>query len=218
MPPAVNHNPKHASMIFDYPDAQVVHKDPLLCSIDNFVTDKEAAHLIDSAKDKLAQALVSSAKSGVKSAGRTGMNCWLPHTQDPTVKALVQRVCDLVKLPASHAESVQMIYYGETQEYRPHFDAWDPNTDRGQRCMSKGGQRILTCLMYLNTPEKGGGTTFPKIDTQVDAQKGRIVIFHNCHKNTIERHPHSLHGGMPVLSGEKWACNLWFRDLSLRPG
>lgn len=205
----------HASMTFSYPGATVIHQDPLLCSIDDFVTDQEAAHLIEAAKDKLAQALVSSAKSGVKSAGRTGMNCWLPHTHDPTVKALVQRVCDLVKLPASHAESIQMIYYGETQQYKPHFDAWDPSTDRGQRCMAKGGQRILTCLMYLNTPEQGGATTFPKLECEVQAVKGRMVIFHNCHKNTIERHPHSLHGGMPVLAGDKWACNLWFRDLDL---
>lgn len=215
---AVVHAQMHASMAFEYSGAKVIHPDPLLCTIDDFVTQDEAAHLIASAKDKLAEALVSSAKSGVKSAGRTGMNCWIPHTQDPTVKSLVSRVCNLVKLPACHAESIQMIYYGETQEYKPHFDAWDPSTDRGQRCMAKGGQRILTCLMYLNTPAKGGGTIFPKLQTQVEAQQGRMVIFHNCHKNTIERHPHSLHGGMPVVSGDKWACNLWFRDLELRRG
>lgn len=208
--------PMHRSMCTTYEGATIVAEAPLVCSIDDFVSDQEGSHLMETARDKLAQALVSSAKSGVKSPGRTGMNCWIPHRQDPTVQGLVERVCELVKLPRSHAESIQMIYYGKDQQYKPHFDAWDPSTERGQRCMAKGGQRILTCLMYLNTPAKGGGTIFPKLDTEVEARKGRIVIFHNCHPNTINRHPHSLHGGMPVLEGEKWACNLWFRDQDLK--
>lgn len=203
-------------MKFEYAGSKVHHAEPLLCSIDDFVSDKQAAHLIDSAKDKLAQALVSSAKEGVKSAGRTGMNCWIRHDNDPIVQELVDKVCALVAIPSQHAESIQMIYYGQDQQYKPHFDAWDGQTERGQRCMAKGGQRLLTCLMYLNTPEKGGGTIFPKLDMQIEAKKGRMVMFHNCHPNTIERHPHSLHGGMPVLGGEKWACNLWFRDQALR--
>ena len=29
----------------------------------------------------------------------------------------------------------------------------------------------------------------------------------------LTRHPKSLHGGSPVWGGEKWACNLWFRQL-----
>lgn len=208
----------HRSLSTQYEGAEILARDPLVCTIDNFVSDQESAHLIASAKDKLAQALVSSAKEGVKSAGRTGMNCWIPHKQDVVVKALVQRVCDLVKLPRENAESIQMIYYGQDQQYKPHFDAWDPNTDRGQRCMARGGQRLVTCLMYLNTPNEGGGTIFPKLETEVKAQKGRIVIFHNCHVDTIERHPHSLHGGMPVIAGEKWACNLWFRAQDLGRG
>lgn len=206
----------HQKMSFAYQGASTLHDAPLLCTLDAFVSDQEASHLIALAKDKLAQALVSSAKSGVKSAGRTGMNCWIRHETDNVVGSLVDRVCDLVKLPRNHAESIQMIYYGQDQQYKPHFDAWDPNTERGQRCMAKGGQRLLTCLMYLNTPTKGGGTIFPKLDKEVQAQKGRIVIFHNCHPNSIDRHPHSLHGGMPVIEGEKWACNLWFRDNPLR--
>jgi prolyl 4-hydroxylase len=28
----------------------------------------------------------------------------------------------------------------------------------------------------------------------------------------MTRHPKSLHGGSPVWGGQKWACNLWFRQ------
>jgi len=33
---------------------------------------------------------------------------------------------------------------------------------------------------------------------------------------TDSRHPLSLHGGQPVLVGEKWAANLWFRERDYR--
>jgi len=73
--------------------------------------------------------------------------------------------------------------------------------------MVKGGQRMVTCLLYLDEPEEGGATSFPNLDMEVIARKGRMLLFHNCHPNSIIRHPDSLHVGMSVLSGEKWACN-----------
>jgi prolyl 4-hydroxylase len=39
--------------------------------------------------------------------------------------------------------------------------------------MSKGGQRMVTCLLYLNDVEKGGGTSFPRLDMEVRAKKGQ---------------------------------------------
>ena len=73
---------------------------------------------------------------------------------------------------------------------------------------------MITCLLYLNDVEQGGGTSFPKLDMEVRARKGRMLLFHNCHADSTIRHPDSLHGGMPVLKGEKWACNFWFRESS----
>ena len=31
-------------------------------------------------------------------------------------------------------------------------------------------------------------------------------------------HPDSLHAGKPVLAGEKWAANLWFRERQTASG
>jgi len=124
----------------------------------------------------------------------------------------------VVGIGLEYAESLQVVHYAETQEYAPHYDAWDAGTERGQRCMAKGGQRMVTCLLYLNEPEEGGGTSFPNLDMEVRARKGRMLLFHNCHPNSVIRHPDSLHGGMPVLSGEKWACNFWFREREYQTG
>ena len=45
--------------------------------------------------------------------------------------------------------------------------------------------------------------------------KGDVLIFHNCIEGTTEINPNVLHGGSPVISGEKWAVNLWFRESAI---
>lgn len=72
---------------------------------------------------------------------------------------------------------------------------------------------MVTCLLYLNDVAEGGGTAFPNLDMEIRPKKGRMLLFHNCHQGSTVIHPDSLHGGLPVLKGEKWACNFWFREL-----
>jgi len=193
-------------------NGQLLSIDPLLCVFDDFVNDEEIAHLLQASATLLAPALVTGPADGVPSKRRTGRNCWIPHKHDPIIAALCERVSALAGLPLLQAESLQLIHYDENQEYAPHYDAWDADTEAGQRCMKRGGQRLITCLLYLNDVPEGGGTTFPKLKLEVAARKGRMVLFHNCILGSSVRHINSLHGGMPVLNGEKWACNLWFRE------
>lgn len=195
-----------------YETGNKVNDDPLVVVFEDFLDAREIEALTMAAEAKLKQALVSSAEAGVESPGRTGRNCWIPHNLNDVIARLSLRVSEIVGLPLEHAESLQVVHYENGQQYAPHYDAWDAATERGQRCMARGGQRLLTCLMYLNEPELGGGTSFPKLDMEVRARKGRMLLFHNCHSNTTIRHPDSLHGGMPVIEGEKWACNFWFRE------
>ena len=65
--------------------------------------------------------------------------------------------------------------------------------------------------------KEGGGTGFPELGITVPAKKGDVVVFHNTLSNAADTrpkiHPRSLHaGGMPVIKGEKWMVNLWFRE------
>ncbi len=195
-----------------YNIGQQVNDEPIVYVFEDFLQDHETSALIAAAQANLQRAVVSDDKAGKISTGRTGQNCWVRHRQTEVIAALCDRISKLVNIPLTHAESLQVIHYAETQEYRPHFDAWDAGTERGKRCMERGGQRLVTCLLYLNDVEAGGGTCFPKLDMEVRAIKGRMVLFHNCHTGTALRHPASLHGGLPVEAGEKWACNLWFRE------
>ncbi|MEM9091452.1 MAG: 2OG-Fe(II) oxygenase [Cyanobacteria bacterium P01_F01_bin.53] len=197
-----------------YETGRLLNEEPGVYVLEDFLSDTEITSLVEAGNLKLQRALVSTDASGVVSKGRTGRNCWIPHDHSPTIRSLAKRISQLVELPLCNAESFQLIHYFQTQKYSAHYDAWEADTERGKRCMARGGQRLVTCLLYLNDVEKGGGTCFPKLDLEVAAKRGRMVIFHNCFAGTNVRHPNSLHGGMPVELGEKWACNLWFREKS----
>jgi prolyl 4-hydroxylase len=193
---------------------QQVADDPLVQVIDEFVTDHERQHVVSLAHGNTKEALVSAVGDAKVSDGRTGSVAWIRHDQTVVVRGLVKRVSNLVGIPVRHAESLQVVHYAETQEYKPHFDAYDLNTEKGKQRTARGGQRLVTALMYLNQVEDGGATIFPKLELEVEARPGRIVIFHNIGDHSaadMTRHPRSLHGGSPVWGGEKWACNLWFR-------
>lgn len=196
----------------EYALSHELHQEPLVAILEDFVTPQEVDSLVGAAESQLQRAYVSSDKQGVTSAGRTGSNCWIKHHHNPVISGLSQRVSALVGIPLVNAESLQVIHYGEAQEYAAHYDAWTPDTERGQRCMTRGGQRLVTCLLYLNDVQGGGGTGFPNLKLTVAARKGRLLVFHNCYPDTNQRHPDSLHGGLPVEQGEKWACNFWFRE------
>ncbi|MCA9657755.1 MAG: 2OG-Fe(II) oxygenase [Myxococcales bacterium] len=192
------------------PTADVLHEKPLIFSVDDLLDEEVCEHIISLAAPKRRRAEVSGAQSGRKSAGRTNDVVWVPHDATPTTARISAALADLVGLPLHHAESLQVIAYEVGQEYRSHFDAYDLSTPRGQRCCARGGQRLATLLAYLCDVEAGGATAFPKLDLKVAPKRGRVLVFHNCHKDTDTRHPDSLHAGCPVERGTKWAFNLWF--------
>ena len=181
---------------------------------DNFVTEEECKHFINLAKNEIMeQSKVAGQSEGFKSEGRSGTNCWVLHDKTPTTLEIAKRISNLVNIPLKYAESFQVIHYDEAQEYRPHYDGWKHDgSEKSYRMMKNKGQRLCTCLVYLNTPEEGGATVFPKLDKEVTAEQGKLLYFSNVEQNTHILHPNSLHGGAPVIQGEKWAFNLWFRE------
>jgi prolyl 4-hydroxylase len=56
---------------------------------------------------------------------------------------------------------------------------------------------------------RGGGTFFPDVPLEVRARKGVAVYFGY---RTPEPSSRTLHAGLPVIEGEKWAAVKWFRQ------
>ncbi len=191
----------------------ILHNDPYIYCVNNFIDNNTANHIINIAKPLMEKALVSSNKQGIISNGRTNTNCWIKHNHDEIFLSLGKKIAKIVKIPLENAEAFQIIHYEKDQEYKQHYDAWDfDNSEKSIRNMKFGGNRICTALCYLNNIEEGGGTKFTLLDKQVNAEKSKLLIFYNVYEGTNKKHHLSEHAGMPVIKGEKWAFNLWFRE------
>ena len=185
---------------------------PIIYVVKRFLSDEECKAFIEVGKDKVERSTVISDGEHEVHASRTSYNCWVPHDANEIVHESSKRFSILAKMPINNAEQYQLVFYGPGNEYKPHFDAFDKNTEEGRNNWFPGGQRVLTALAYLNDVEEGGETDFPDVGVSIKPNKGDVVIFHNCIEGTSDIHPKALHGGSPVIKGEKWAVNLWFRQ------
>ncbi len=200
-----------------YRGTTVLNEAPMVAVIDEVLDTSQCRAFIELARASMQRAKVSLEDESGFVEGRTGSNTWLAYDKFEAAREFGERISALVGMPLDNAEAIQVIHYGPGQKYGAHFDAYELGTEKGRRCCKYGGQRLVTCLVYLNDVEEGGGTRFPKLDVRVSPQAGRMVIFHNVDPADYSQpHPASLHGGEPVQSGEKWAMNIWFHQATMR--
>ena len=189
---------------------------PILYVVDDFLSNDECNAFIDASSGKLEESTVVSAEKEIKHKNRTSKNCWIAHDANDQVHEVSKRLSILVQMPIRNAEQYQLVFYKVGAEYKPHYDAFNYETDIGKKYWEPGGQRMITVIAYLNDVEDGGGTNFPNLGVTIPAKKGNVLVFHNALESTSTIHPkvnpQSLHAGMPVIKGEKWMVNLWFRE------
>ena len=195
---------------------EILHHDPMVYVVERFLSDKECDLFKEIASNDMKRSKVSGFdkeknRRGLLDNRRTSSHSWIQHSYDKTTTDVALRISELVQVPITHAEAYQILHYSDSQEYQAHHDTFDPSVKDYQHYLKNGGQRIITAIAYLNNVKKGGETSFPSIDRIITPQKGKIVVFQNCYKGTDKPHPDSLHGALPVIKGEKWAFNLWFR-------
>lgn len=157
-----------------------------------------------------------SGPAGVIDQRRTSLGMFVPLApKDQVIRRIEKRISQVTCIPEEHGESIQILYYSVGAEYQPHFDYFDPATPGGLAHFNRGGQRVATFLVYLNTPEEGGETIFPRAMLKVAPKKGTAVLFYNVDgMGMID--PMSFHGGAPVISGEKWLLTRWLRERPFR--
>jgi prolyl 4-hydroxylase len=125
------------------------------------------------------------------------------------VDRIERRIAALLRWPQTHGEGLQILRYRPGAQYQPHFDYFDPAQKGTAHILARGGQRVGTLVIYLNEPQGGGATTFPEAGLEVAPIKGQAVFF-----SYDRAHPSTgtLHGGAPVLAGEKWVATKWLRQ------
>ena len=190
--------------------------DPILYVVNNFLSNDECEAFIEAANGKLKPSTVISPDKHIQHESRTSENCWIEHDANEIVHEVSKRFSILVQMPIRNAEQYQLVYYKRGTEYKPHFDSFDFETEDGKKNWEPGGQRMITVIAYLNDVEEGGETGFPELGINVPPKKGDALVFHNTLQEDAAAYPRinprSLHGGMPVINGEKWMVNLWFRE------
>jgi prolyl 4-hydroxylase len=185
---------------------------PALRVLDGILSESECAELIELARPRLKRAMTvdTDGKNQIDHR-RTSEGMFFSLGELPLIGTIEKRLADLLDVPISHGEGLQILHYLPGQEYEPHFDWFDPEQPGFGNITAAGGQRIASIVMYLNTPERGGGTAFPEIGLTVTARRGSAVYF------AYEGGDHSsLHAGLPVISGEKWIATKWLRERPYR--
>lgn len=184
---------------------------PRVVVLGSFLSDEECQALIEAARPRLARSLTISVKTGGEEmhADRTSNGMFFKRGEYEVVQRVEERIARMLNWPIENGEGMQVLQYRPGAEYKPHYDYFDPTEPGTPTILKRGGQRVATVIMYLGEPEKGGATVFPEIELEVAPKRGNAVFFsYECaHPSTK-----SLHGGAPVIAGEKWIATKWLRE------
>ena len=184
---------------------------PRVVVFGNVLSDEECDQLIALARPRMARSLTVATKTGGEevNADRTSNGMFFQRGETELVRRIEERLAKLVRWPVENGEGLQVLQYGPGAEYKPHYDYFDPREPGTPTILKRGGQRVGTIVMYLGEPARGGGTTFPDVHVEVAPKKGNAVFFsyERAHPST-----RTLHGGAPVLAGEKWIATKWMRE------
>jgi prolyl 4-hydroxylase len=73
-----------------------------------------------------------------------------------------------------------------------------------------GGQRVITCICYLNTVNEGGETSFDQMGINVKPTKGTALVFFPANVHTLKADERTTHESLPPVE-EKWIVQMFGR-------
>ncbi|DAZ92662.1 TPA: hypothetical protein N0F65_006471 [Lagenidium giganteum] len=203
---------------------------PLVFTVEEFLKDDEIDVILDLSMEHLKPSgvtLMDGHENRPATEWRTSTTYFLPSTRHIKVQEIDRRTADLVKVPVSHQEFVQVLRYEKTQKYDQHTDYFPPEFHQNQPDVLESidhgyKNRMITVFWYMSDVAKGGHTIFPRFGgkpqpnvmndctkgLKVPPKKRKVVVFYSMLPNG-ELDPMSLHGGCPVEEGVKYSGNKW---------
>jgi prolyl 4-hydroxylase len=186
--------------------------------VDDFINLQECADLSDIIHSRLRQS--STVGDPNDHDGRTSDTCHfdLDSEDCALAKDISQRINRLIGINPNYAEPIQAHVYNVGEEYKPHFDWFDPATPSyaADASDAAGGQRTWSAVVYLNTVEEGGNTDFPNLQYTVEPILGRLVFWNNLNLDGTPSQ-NALHHALPVVKGQKTILTMWYRSLGEGP-
>ena len=184
---------------------------PRVIVFGGLLSHDECDELVELAQVRLARSETVKLDTGSSEVNeaRTSDGMFFGRGENPLCERIEARIADLTQWPLVNGEGLQILRYRPGAEYKPHYDYFDPAQPGTPSIVKRGGQRVATLVTYLSSPSRGGATIFPDVKLEVAPIKGNAVFFSYDRPHPMTR---TLHGGAPVLAGEKWVATKWLRE------
>jgi len=200
------------------PQPQRLVREPAVFLFPGMVDALECAWLREHAAGALAPSRVVDSVTGTvrDNPVRTGQTACLDASVAGVFDLrLAERMILAAGLDVRCAEPLAVLRYLPGEQYKPHYDSIG-SAALARDPLGAAGDRTATLLAYLNTPEAGGATAFPRLGISVAARRGDVLVFANVGPDGQPSRL-ALHSGEPVEEGEKWLASIWVRARPL-PG
>lgn len=182
-------------------------EEPLIVILGNVLSHEECDELIRLSEDRVQRSKIGIV--GETNELRTSSSMFFQENENEFIAGIEKRISQIMSIPVEHGEGLQILHYGMGQEYKAHVDFFSTPAQH------VSNPRISTLVLYLNDVGQGGETYFPKLNFSVTPHKGMAVYFeYFYHDPTLNEL--TLHGGAPVIQGEKWAATQWMRRQQYR--
>lgn len=197
------------------PVLERVHDRPAIALISGLATKPMCDWIISRAEGRVERAKIGDYATGmaVPDPIRTGFASGFGLADTDVILVLTQeRLARGSGLALRQQEAPFVLSYEPGQEYKPHFDYFNPQVQSYARMLEVMGQRVATCLTWLNEDYEGGETAFPEIGWKHRGKTGDAMLFLNVTTPDRKPDPMTLHAGLPVTAGRKWMLSQWVRD------
>lgn len=179
-----------------------------LYTLDDFLDPSECAGLIEMIVGHLKPSPLSRAHDDPYF--RTSTTANLYEIEDPRARAIEQKISATLGIRLPYAEGIQAQRYEVGQQFKPHYDAFQPDSNSYQRFAGLRGNRTWTFMVYLNDDLEGGATRFTALDIGIRPKLGMALFWDNLLESGAPN-PATLHAGEPVTRGYKAIITQWFR-------
>jgi prolyl 4-hydroxylase len=179
-----------------------------LYTLDGFLDPDECSALIAMIGGRLQPSPLSYTHEDKECRTSTTANLYEIH--DQRARAIEQKISTTLGIRLPYAEGIQAQRYEVGQQFKPHYDAFPPDSNAYQRFAGLRGNRTWTFMVYLNEGMDGGATRFPAIELAVQPRLGMALFWNNL-LDDGSPNPDTLHSGEPVTRGFKVIITQWFR-------
>lgn len=129
------------------------------------------------------------------------------------IQGLVNRVQAYTGHPWDYWEAPVVTRYAPGAVFSKHGDA---SPTKGSEWDNMGGQRVVTCICYLNDVDHGGETYFDKLGFGVTPKQGCAVIFYPADLKSWNADDRTTHESLPPVT-EKWIVQMFGRRRRVPP-